>query len=216
MVRFTRRSPVWRLVQPLVCSLCLLTSAAVVAAPALKKTAVQLHAGTNVTEAEVASVEALVCTQLAPPLKARGFAMVPVTTVQAALTHENVPRAEWHQADAKQADAVILGTLHGLDVQLHWLGTLSRDGEQLKLQLTAAQWHNAVALISTQIVAKDEDELSQKLAAQGPDLVAQALHTFKETPKPIWWRPTNFTPPPHVANAGPHGAGLDENAVAHK
>ncbi len=169
----------------------------------LRNAALQVMSGEGTTDAEAAEVEAVLWKSFAPLLKSRGFALEPIETVRAQLAEKGVPPGERHAPSNSAANTAIIVRLRELDVELHWMTVLSRDGGETRLALSALGFHDLSSLGNELKRAATLPALEAILQRDAAQIIDSALARFKPVPMPSWWRPPAIaaSPAPTVAAA---------------
>ena len=170
-------------------------------------------AGDNTTEAEAIRVEARLWSAFAPLLEKRGFKLLPLGPLHEHLAAQNVPEAERHAPSNSPANTAMIVRLRELDIELHWMTVLSRDGDKVRLALSALGFHDLSSLGTDLRQSTSLEGLEALLDQDAGKLVDAALAKFKPAPMPAWWRPQAFVPPPQVAPPpAPKGPRLPDGA----
>ena len=182
----------------------------------VRNAALQVMAGDDTTDAEAVRVEARLWKAFAPVLEKRGFRLLPLGPLHEHLAAQGIPEAERHAPSSSPANTALIVRLRELDVELHWMTVLSRDGDKVRLALSALGYHDLSSLGTDLRQAPSLDGLEALLDQDAAKLVDAALAKFKPAPMPAWWRPQAFSQPApaaaQVVAPAPQGPRLPDGA----
>ncbi len=153
-----------------------------------RNAALQVMAGEGTTGEEAAAVEARLWKAFAPELASKGFALEPLEPLHAHLKGQGIEEADQHAPSNSPANTALIVKLRELDVELHFMTVLTRDGGEVRLALSAVGFHDLSTLSNDLRRAPSLAALEDLLDKDAAALIEAALAKFKPVPMPAWWR----------------------------
>jgi hypothetical protein len=155
-----------------------------------RRAVVMVSAGEGVSNAEAAELEMSLWQSFASILLRSGFVLEPLDSLHAVMTAQGIPKDEQHQPGNSPSNTAMIVEMRKRDVELVWMGVLSRDNEKTRLALTAMAFHD-LAVLGPPFsgAAPSLTRLEEAMKSNARILIPAALTQFKPTPMPVWWRP---------------------------